>query len=884
MARQTANDLYRHSLLVFAEASNDVMLKKYANAVFAIAEEDGYTPSRYDSMKNEFLRKIDAPRPAILTDVVGPNQPVFQMAKQYVDHNPEEGKPSGDNKVLYPKWNAAIPDRLSAPTCQFKVLCPGIIGGLAKDKALREERPEVSERVCKLESASNEILSKIDAIDFTGFPKTVFNESRVFETVAEDLQKQDNKSILHQINEKAVKTLTESQMDAFNRTTLYFPFVENVSDKIQLLMESEECNFHNETAVGAALMVYESMKDGVISYFDAEALIRMVNEATFNEFSIGQMAPVCGVQNTVASKLRQIPIEKVIDTTNEDIDARAKEIVEIQEDTMSFLEYVIGLCESGVVDPGILEAYKEAFYESILGGNYDYEDWDTDKIKEKFRKRKKDLDIYKKFEADMRSAADEICKSVMKDFDAYNKSSIKDQVKTRIKNAAGKITGKKAANLDSKKLQNEANERCIEKWTDLRKTYQKQYGIEIKGGAPKIIVSPNGEYSISLWVSDEEKCKKDLKNMKEELERRKNRTPKNDPKESPKNEEPKESESPEKKGKVIDISKYKKRSEKPGAMKKSLSHGNTALKKESVNAIGFALVEYGAELGSPMMEIYEACFDLIPDYAGLAYLEATKVPNKRFGIFEVKARKVFDKFYQKLSLPKKKSKEAQFEGSLSADRGHMTIYYDGDEIKKDAPRIVAQLRAMGFDVKETNTDIVATTAEQGYIITCKIDKHSGSMVMNYEKVTVAKEAANIDSDIEPIIATLNRKGYKTLYSCSGHPQSRVKEDQNKDGVYNAKMYTTARITFAKKYDFSSYPDRWRVSEKDGKISIYAKPYTWNENQGDPDDAWEKWKSSYMATLASWAESLPKEGEDQPNEAPATESVFESLMDQFIQIL
>ena len=134
--------------------------------------------------------------------------------------------------------------------------------------------------------------------------------------------------------------------------------------------------------------------------------------------------------------------------------------------------------------------------------------------------------------------------------------------------------------------------------------------------------------------------------------------------------------------------------------------------------------------------------------------------------------------------------------------------------------------------------------------------------------------ANIDDDIKSILTRLHRKGYKTLYSCSGHNGTRKKEDNFRDGIYYGKLYTTARVTFDRIYDFKNTPNGWYKSEKDNKTSFYVTPVTYDKKQGSVDEAFAKWKAIYLENLRSWSKVVPELNEE------VTESVSD-LIDEFI---
>lgn len=135
---------------------------------------------------------------------------------------------------------------------------------------------------------------------------------------------------------------------------------------------------------------------------------------------------------------------------------------------------------------------------------------------------------------------------------------------------------------------------------------------------------------------------------------------------------------------------------------------------------------------------------------------------------------------------------------------------------------------------------------------------------------------DIDEDIRSLVDKLNQKGYKTKYSCSGHTKARIKEDGLRNGIYNGKLYTTARIVFDDDYKLSP-PKGWKVKTFDGKIGIYPIAPNYEYKDGVPDDAFEKWKNDYMAELKLWVNDLP----DKPG--PTEESV-DSILDEFYDTL
>ena len=139
------------------------------------------------------------------------------------------------------------------------------------------------------------------------------------------------------------------------------------------------------------------------------------------------------------------------------------------------------------------------------------------------------------------------------------------------------------------------------------------------------------------------------------------------------------------------------------------------------------------------------------------------------------------------------------------------------------------------------------------------------------------EAKKPDDGMMEILDTLNRKGYKTKYSCSGHKRS-FKEDRNDDGVINGKLTSGARIMFMDDYEFPDPPKHWGWKTVDGKDYLYVIAVSHNADKIDSDKAFDAWKNKYMASLKRWVDSLPDQAEaDQviKNKAKEEEDVTES---------
>lgn len=144
------------------------------------------------------------------------------------------------------------------------------------------------------------------------------------------------------------------------------------------------------------------------------------------------------------------------------------------------------------------------------------------------------------------------------------------------------------------------------------------------------------------------------------------------------------------------------------------------------------------------------------------------------------------------------------------------------------------------------------------------------------------EAKKPDDGMMDILNTLNRKGYKTKYSCSGHKRS-FKEDRNDDGVINGKLTSGARIMFMDDYEFPDPPKHWGWKTVDGKDYLYVISVSHNADRIDSDKAFDAWKNKYMASLKRWVDSLPdQEDADKiiktkaKDEEDVTESVWRDL--------
>lgn len=103
-----------------------------------------------------------------------------------------------------------------------------------------------------------------------------------------------------------------------------------------------------------------------------------------------------------------------------------------------------------------------------------------------------------------------------------------------------------------------------------------------------------------------------------------------------------------------------------------------------------------------------------------------------------------------------------------------------------------------------------------------------------------------DKRIAPSVALLNKKGYKTIASCSGHYRLEWNE-QNKTLIY---------ILFDKEYKFNSIPNGFEIMITDGKTQIESFINLTIENKLRNRIEFERELDIKCQILNDWVEKLP----------------------------
>ena len=262
------------------------------------------------------------------------------------------------------------------------------------------------------------------------------------------------------------------------------------------------------------------------------------------------------------------------------------------------------------------------------------------------------------------------------------------------------------------------------------------------------------------------------------------------------------------------------------------------------------------------------------------------IPHRNI-IFDKEVEELVKKLKEFINNPKNDFMEDILKKSLNFKKNIYTIKLN-DQDGKDSNKVITKIKSCGFrDVDDQGVKVLYEKEVKGLLLTLIYDTVGDKIRVTYEPYDKDKELKesveileaskdDIDEDIRAIVDKLNRKGYKTKYSCSGHTKARIKEDGYRNGIYKGKLYTTARIVFDDDYKLNP-PKGWKVKTFDGKIGIYPVAPDYDYSNGVPDDAFEKWKNEYMAELKMWVNGLP----DKPG--PTEESV-DDLLDDFSELL
>lgn len=126
-----------------------------------------------------------------------------------------------------------------------------------------------------------------------------------------------------------------------------------------------------------------------------------------------------------------------------------------------------------------------------------------------------------------------------------------------------------------------------------------------------------------------------------------------------------------------------------------------------------------------------------------------------------------------------------------------------------------------------------------------------SKFKNRLKFKVNQSYADIDEGMIDILNNLNKKGYKTVYSCEGHLDDYSKEYNHRIDLY---------ISFDKEYDFKipfpkievkgKKPYTKLKTFKDGKFAYY-----WFSSKNVENEQKEQERKEELERLLKWSEEL-----------------------------
>jgi uncharacterized protein YktA (UPF0223 family) len=253
---------------------------------------------------------------------------------------------------------------------------------------------------------------------------------------------------------------------------------------------------------------------------------------------------------------------------------------------------------------------------------------------------------------------------------------------------------------------------------------------------------------------------------------------------------------------------------------------------------------------------------IIKDNALNLYVSETsrsKLPDDVFGIPEIRKYPMPDKRHVLSAIKFFNYAEDKYEEELAKNIiSNMEKYNIDKNVVGDKNKLKKYLSELATEnVNERNTDMSEDILE--------------IMKQSYFSESTEGGDPEVPDTIEPYTRQLEAKGYKVKYASPGYSNTRFDNDRNKDGVINAKLVTTGRIIFSRDYKFRTTPRGWVWKIlSNGAKALYVKQFTYNEKNGTPKQAFEKWKEFYLNSLKEWISELPMCGEE-PAEYKADEN-------------
>lgn len=149
--------------------------------------------------------------------------------------------------------------------------------------------------------------------------------------------------------------------------------------------------------------------------------------------------------------------------------------------------------------------------------------------------------------------------------------------------------------------------------------------------------------------------------------------------------------------------------------------------------------------------------------------------------------------------------------------------------------------------------------------------------INTKTFDIIDNVFEVDEDIAESISLLNKKGYYTRYSCSGHvkdPRMYEMYKVNKSGEFDDKdlgfivednkdyyqilmpnRYTSIYVMFDKKYKFDNLPDVFNILDEE-VTTIYKDIMYYENNIKKNSNDIESEIKKFNIKLLEWVKSLP----------------------------